>query len=91
MKKTTKDAYLQSVYKVIYYIEQHYDDDLTLDELSRVAGFSKYHFHRIFKSLVGENLSDYIRRVRLSNTALKLKTDLTVTQIARTSCKLPQN
>jgi AraC family transcriptional regulator len=83
--KTTKDEYLQSIYKVIYYIEKNYNDDFTLEELSKVAGFSKYHFHRIFKSIVGENLSDYIRRVRLSNTTMKFKTNLNITQIAQTS------
>lgn len=82
MKKTTKDDYIQSVYKVIFYIEQNYNYDLTLKELSKVAGFSKYHFHRVFKSIIGENLSDYIRRVRLSSTTLKFKTNQKITQIA---------
>ena len=82
MKKTTKDDYIQSVYKVIFYIEQHYNEDLTLEELSKVASFSKYHFHRIFKSIVGENVSDYIRRVRLSSTTLKFKTNQKITEIA---------
>jgi len=85
MKKTTKDEYLQCIYKVIYYVEQNYDDNLTLEELSKVAGFSKYHFHRIFNSIVSENLSDYIRRVRLSSTTMKFKTNLNITQIAQTS------
>ena len=75
MKKTTKDDYIQSVYKVISYIDQNYNYDLTLEELSKVAGFSKYHFHRVFKSIIGENLGDYIRRVRLSSATLKFKTD----------------
>lgn len=82
MKKTTKDDYIQSVYKVIFYIEQNYNEDLTLEELSKVASFSKYHFHRIFKSIVGENLGDYIRRVRLSSTTLKFKTNQKITEIA---------
>jgi len=82
MKQTTQDDYIQSIYKVIFYIEQNYHENLTLEELSKVAGFSKYHFHRIFKSIVGENLSDYVRRVRLSNTTLKFKTDQKITQIA---------
>lgn len=85
MKKRTKDDYLQSIYRVILYIEQNYDDDLTLEELSKVAGFSKYHFHRIFKSILSETLSDYIRRVRLSSTTMKFKTNLNITQIAQTS------
>ena len=82
MKKITKDDYIQSVYRVIFYIEQNYRSDLTLEELSKIANFSKYHFHRVFKSIVGENLSDYIRRVRLSSTTLKFKTDKKITQIA---------
>ena len=85
MKKTTKDEYLQSFYKVIFYIEQNYNGDLTLEELSKVAGFSKYHFHRIFSSIIGENLSDYVRRVRLSSTTMKFKTNLNITQIAQMS------
>jgi len=85
MKKTTKDEYLQSFYKVIFYIEQNYSYNLTLEELSKVAGFSKYHFHRIFSSIIGENLSDYVRRVRLSSTTMKFKTNLNITQIAQMS------
>lgn len=85
MKKSTKDDYIQSIYKVIFYIEQNYNDDLRLEELSKVAGFSKYHFHKIFKSIVGESLSEYIRKVRLSNTVSKFKTNLSITQIAQTS------
>ncbi len=85
MKKRTIDDYLQSVYKVIYYIEQNYNYDLTLEELAKVAGFSKYHFHRIFNSIVGENISDYIRQVRLSTAIKQFKTNLNITQIAQTS------
>ena len=85
MKITTKDDYIQSVCKVILYIEQNYNDNLTLEELSKIASFSKYHFHRIFKSIVGENLSDYIRRVRLQSTTLKFKTNQKITEIALSS------
>lgn len=85
MRTTTKDEYIRSVYKVILYIEQNYHTELTLDELSSVAGFSKYHFHRVFKFIVGESLGDYIRRVRLQSTTLKFKTDAKITQIAISS------
>jgi len=77
-----KESYLQSVSKVITYIETHTDKTLTLEELAAVAGFSKYHFHRIFKSVTGENLADYITKVRLQNSILKFKTSAKVTQIA---------
>jgi len=82
MKKITQNDYIQSVYKVIFYIEENYNTNLTLEELSKVASFSKYHFHRIFKSVIGENLSDYIRRVRFSNATLKFYTNQKITQIA---------
>lgn len=79
---TTKESYLQSVYKVIFYIEKNYANDLSLEELSLVAGFSKYHFHRIFKSIMDENVGDYIRRVRLNSTISKFKMNKNITQIA---------
>ncbi|PLY08042.1 MAG: AraC family transcriptional regulator [Arcobacter sp.] len=85
MSKTTKDDYVQSVCRVILYIEQNYNSELTLEELSKVASFSKYHFHRIFKSIVGESMGDYIRRVRLQSTTLQFMTNQKITQIAMNS------
>lgn len=82
MKEITKEDYIHSVYKVIFYIEANYAQDLTLDELAKVAGFSKYHFHRIFRAVSGENIGDYIRRIRLQGTTWKLKIEPKITQIA---------
>lgn len=80
--ETLKESYIKSVYRVIDHIERHYDEPLSVETLSAVAGFSKYHFHRIFKSIVGENIADYIRRVRMQSTPLKLKTNTPITRIA---------
>mgnify|MGYP001131490258 CR=1 FL=1 len=85
MSSSTKDDYVQSVCRVILYIEQNYNSDLTLDKLSKIASFSKYHFHRIFKSIVGESMADYIRRVRLQSSTLQFKTNQKITQIAMNS------
>lgn len=82
---TTQESYIRSVYKVVFYIEKNYADNLTLDDLCTVAGFSKYHFHRIFKSVMDENVGDYIRKVRLQSTISKFKTDKNITQIAMES------
>lgn len=83
--KTTQEEYIQSVYRVIDYIERQFNEELRLDTLSSVAGFSKYHFHRIFRSIIGENVADYIRRIRLESTVLQLKTDTNITQVAMDS------
>jgi AraC family transcriptional regulator len=85
MSKSTKDDYIESICRVILYIEQNYNSELTLDELSKYASFSKYHFHRIFKSVVGESMGEYIRRVRLQSTTLQFMTNQKITQIAMNS------
>lgn len=85
MKETTKDDYFQSVYKVVHFIEMHYAEDLDLDTLAKLSGFSKYHFHRIFLSIVGENLNAFIRKVRLSKSTGKLANGLNVTEVAMQS------
>ena len=85
--KTAKqqNEYIQSIYKIVLYIEQHYQDELSVDELAKVAGFSKYHFHRLFKSIVGEKLGEYITRVKLSCSTMKFLNDEQITQIALSS------
>ncbi|MBZ0966958.1 AraC family transcriptional regulator, partial [Clostridioides difficile] len=45
----SKKEYLNRICKVQDYIEEHLHEPLSLDELSNIAGFSKFHFHRIFK------------------------------------------
>jgi AraC family transcriptional regulator len=48
-----------------------------------VAHFSPYHFHRIFRGMVGESLKEHIRRLRLERAATQLKhTDHSVLDIA---------
>jgi len=54
------------------YIREHFADELSLDEMAKVAGFSKYHFHRMFTHHYGETVGDYVRRIRLEKAALKL-------------------
>jgi AraC family transcriptional regulator len=51
--------------RVLDHIERNLDGELTLDGLAHVACFSPYHFHYIFRGIVGEGLGEYIRRLRL--------------------------
>ena len=51
--------------------------------MASVAAFSSFHFHRIFRGLVGETLKEYIRRLRLERAARNLKlSDEPITQTA---------
>ena len=80
----SKKEYLRRIYKVQDYIETHLYDSLTLEELAAVAGFSKFHFHRIFKAIVQEPLSQYVNRLKLERVVFLLihRPDMTVTDIA---------
>jgi len=59
------------------YIEAHTDEEITMADLSKTALFSPWYSYRIFKALTGITPSDYIRRLRLSRSALKLKNEKT--------------
>lgn len=67
--------YERQIQKVIDYIGKHLDDKLTLDQLSEVACFSKYHFHRLFTAYTGLSLQQYIRWLRLKRSAHQLIVD----------------
>jgi AraC family transcriptional regulator len=74
MSTPTGQTYRERLLKVQLFIQQHLDEELSLDRLARVAHFSPYHFHRIFKGLVGEGVNEYVRRLRLESAAIALKT-----------------
>jgi AraC family transcriptional regulator len=79
----TDRTYRQRILAVQRFIQEHLDDELSLERLARVAHFSPYHFHRIFKGLVGEGVYEYVRRLRLESAAHALKTtERSVIQIA---------
>nr|WP_272509064.1 AraC family transcriptional regulator [Clostridium ganghwense] len=60
-------------------------EELTLDEISKVVGFSKFYFHRIFKKEVGISLYDYVRKRRLTKAAsVLLNTNTSILDIALT-------
>lgn len=65
------------------YIEANLEQEITLADLSREALFSPWHSHRLFKLYTGLTPTDYIRRFRLSKSALRLKNEgIQVTKIA---------
>lgn len=77
------EEYVRRIVKVMVYIENHIDEELTVERLAKVACYSPYHFHRIFQAVIGESLHRYIVRLRLEMAARKLRyTERPVTQIA---------
>lgn len=83
MTKHTSPYYLKAINQAIEFIELNLAQRITLDEIAQYACLSKYHFHRIFKSMIGDTTKAYLTRLRLEKAALMLKnTPKTVNQIA---------
>ncbi len=59
--------------RVIDHIHEELSGDLSLGTLARVAHFSPYHFHRIFKGVTGETLNAFVRRARIERAARLLR------------------
>ncbi len=62
-------SYEDRLRRVLVYIHDHLDGDLSLDALADIACLSRFHWHRVFKAMTGETLADSIRRIRLLKAA----------------------
>jgi AraC family transcriptional regulator len=67
-----REEYVARINRVIDFIEGHIDEPLTLERLAAVACFSPFHFHRVFRALVGETLNRFTQRVRVEKAARQL-------------------
>ena len=52
--------------KAVDYIEENLKSDLSVRQIASIAGYSEYHFLRVFRQLVGLTPADYIRKRRIS-------------------------
>jgi AraC family transcriptional regulator len=59
---------------VLDHVADHLDDKLALETLARIAGFSPFHFHRLFQAHAGETVHDHVRRVRVERAASLMRT-----------------
>ncbi len=65
----TRVEYEARIQDVVHYIQTHLAEPLGFEILAKVACFSPFHFHRIFRALVGETPSEFIERLRLERAA----------------------
>lgn len=62
-----------AVQRMQEYIEKHIKENITLADLSKVSFFSPWYSYRLFKEYTNYTPSKYIRRLKLSESALKLR------------------
>lgn len=65
----TRREYIKRISYVLDFIEKNLDTNLSLEQLSKKAHYSSYHFHRVFSTVIGENLNKYIIRKRIERIA----------------------
>lgn len=70
---TQETLYHQRINAVISYVRENLEADLSLEKLASVAGFSPFHFHRVFKAVTEETLNEMIGRLRLERAAALLR------------------
>jgi len=72
-KPATRRDYTERVLRVLVHVQEHLDEPLPLEELARIACFSPFHFHRVFRGMVGESVAQHLRRLRLERSAWQLR------------------
>jgi len=72
MRRASRLEYTRRVNRVIDHVREHLADDLSLATLARLAAFSPFHFHRVFRAVTGETLFGFIQRLRIEKAATAL-------------------
>ena len=72
-----------SLSNVCSYISEHFTEDITLENIADYAGFSKYHFERIFSEYTGMTYYQYLQQMRINYAQTLLSNpELSITDIS---------
>ncbi|EIX9581417.1 helix-turn-helix domain-containing protein [Enterobacter hormaechei subsp. hoffmannii] len=70
------------VYEIMQWIDEHLEEPLRVDDVSARAGYSKWHFQRMFKEVAGISLGRYIKLKKLRRACFLLEsTDIPVIEV----------
>ena len=79
--------YTKEIKKAMNYIENNLKKEIRTEDIADSAGFSKYHFQRVFKRETGLNLYEYIQKRRLAEASSLLRnTNVRILDIAVYLC-----
>lgn len=82
-KGRKQKEYTEKFLCICKYITEHCTESLTLDEVAKIAGFSKYHFTRLFKQFTNTSFYKYVnvKRISVAETLL-INPELSITEVA---------
>ncbi|MDN4503327.1 GyrI-like domain-containing protein [Alteromonadaceae bacterium BrNp21-10] len=72
MSSSLENDLTAKIQKVLAHIDQHLDEPLSIEQLSEIAGLSKYHFHRQFTGVMGISMYKMVQLKRLRRAASQL-------------------
>lgn len=82
-KITTKEEYHRRINVLIEYINNHLSENIDLNRLAELSGFSRWHFHRVVSAFLGEPVGSFIMRMRVETAARLLRyTELPIQEIS---------
>ena len=75
--------YVEKFMEVCNYISEHCTENITLDDLADLSGFSRFHFSRLFKQFAGMSCYDYLIQKRITHAEqLLIQPDVSITEAA---------
>ena len=84
--KDKRQEYVTEFMEVCNYSTDHLDEEINTDRLAEIAGFSKFHFSRLFKEFTGYSSHEYLIQRRLETAEqLLANPDLSITDVAMQS------
>lgn len=81
--RTKQKEYTEKFITVCNYIHEHCTEYLSLDDAAALAGFSKYHFTRLFKQFTGVSFYKYLNKKRIEHAEkLLVDPEISITEVA---------
>lgn len=78
--------YIEKFMNVCNYITEHCTENITVDDLADIAGFSKFHFSRLFKQFSGVSCCEYLTQKRIAHAeTLLIQPNISITEAAMRS------
>jgi AraC-like DNA-binding protein len=86
VKLNKQKEYIEKFNLIFDYINENYIEEISLDTIADVAGFSKFHFSRLFKQFTDMSFYDYLNQRRVKEAErLLLNPNLSITEVAMRS------
>ncbi len=84
LNQRNREQYESRMEKAIQFMTRNLAGDVNLEMAAREAGFSPFHFHRIFTAITGETPQDFLTRIRMKHAAniLVKSPAVSITEIA---------